>query len=74
MKDELNTLAEVQSAGALAIAFFDINGRKVVAMNKVNISKNHKIITLRSLKTASGEYIISIRAGNVKRNEKVVFE
>jgi hypothetical protein len=73
-KDKLNILVEAQESGPVTIELFDLSGRKVYEMKKPNISKGHQLITLRNLKVASGEYIMSIRAGNVKRNEKVVFE
>ena len=43
-------------------------------MMKPTISKGHQLITLRDIKIAAGEYIMSIRAGNIKRNEKVIFK
>jgi hypothetical protein len=74
VKDELNILVEVQKPGPINIELFDINGKKVYEMKKPTISKGHQLITLRNLKTASGEYIMSIQAGNVSRSEQVIFE
>jgi hypothetical protein len=74
VKDELNILVEIEQVGPLKIDLFDINGRKVYEMMKPTISKGHQLITLRDMKIAAGEYIMSIRAGNIKRNEKVIFK
>ena len=74
VKDELNILVEIEQVGPLKIDLFDINGRKVYEMMKPTISKGHQLITLRDIKIAAGEYIMSIRAGNIKRNEKVIFK
>jgi hypothetical protein len=74
VKEELNILLEIEQVGPLKIDLFDINGKKVYEMKKSTISKGHQLITLRDLKIAAGEYIMSIRAGNIKRNEKVIFK
>jgi hypothetical protein len=73
-KDKLTILLEVQKPGPVTIELFDINGRKVYEIKKPNISKGHQLITLRNLRIASGEYMMSIQAGNVKRSEQVIFE
>jgi hypothetical protein len=66
-------LVEVQAVGSVSIALFDLSGRQEYEMNKPNISKGQQLITLINLKMASGEYIVKVQAGNVRRSEKVIF-
>ena len=74
VKEELNILVEIEQSGPLSIELFDVNGKKVYEMKKSTISKGHQLITLRDMKIAAGEYIMSMRAGNIKRNEMVIFD
>ena len=74
MKNYLNILVGTTQSGPLHIEITDLNGKKVYEMNRANIEKGDHFIELQNLNLPASIYVLSIKAGDIIRNEKILVE
>ena len=74
VKDKLTVLVELRQAGPLKLEIKDLTGKKVYEMNRANINVGHQLIELRNLNLPASIYILSLKVGDLIRNEKIVVE
>ena len=74
VKNYLNILVGTTQSGQLHLEITDLNGKKVYEMNRANVEKGDHLIELKNLNLPASIYILSLKVGDVTRNEKIVVE
>ncbi|HBK82313.1 MAG TPA: hypothetical protein DDZ41_01745 [Flavobacterium sp.] len=74
MRNYLKILLDVRQSGSLKLEIKDLTGKKVYEMNQSNIGEGSHLIELQNLNLPASIYVLSIKAGDIIRNEKILVE